>query len=83
MMGGLDTGDRGSSAAPRHRLNQDNGQPYFQPSSPSHDAVIIDNYSTMTICLSGVRQCVWKGWSGGGGGGGGGVALVLACLKIK
>lgn len=43
MMGGLDTGDRGSPAAPRHRLNQDNGQPYFQPSSPSHDAVIINS----------------------------------------
>lgn len=52
MMGGLDTADRGSSAALRHRLNHDNGPPYFQPSSPSRYGVIINNYSAIIIGLT-------------------------------
>lgn len=52
MMGGLDTADRGSSAALRHRLNHDNGPPYFQPSSPSRHGVIINNYSAIIIGLT-------------------------------
>lgn len=53
MMGGLDTV---VSVVPRQRLrrrlNHDNGPPYFQPSSPARDGVIINNYNTIIICLT-------------------------------
>lgn len=54
MMGGLDTEVSVVRAALRQRLNHDNGPPYFQPSSPSHDGVIINNY-TIIICLTTVQ----------------------------
>lgn len=49
MMGGLDTA---VGVVPRERLNHDNGPPYFQPSSPSRDSVLINNYGTVTVCLT-------------------------------
>jgi len=63
MMGGLDTAvSVSSSAALRRRLNHDNGPPYFQPSSPSHDGVIINNYNTIILCLTtaGAQKPCWK-----------------------